>query len=152
MASLNRVVLIGNLTRDPQLRYTPSGTSVANFGIAVNRRRTRPAAAGRQGEQTNEVDFFNVVTWGKLAELCSNYISKGSPVALEGRLQSRTWETEDGQKRTAVEIIADNVQFLGRAGRPAEAEEIGELPERLETQEPVESVKAPEKKEDEPPF
>lgn len=146
MAGLNRVVLVGNLTRDPQLRYTPSGTSVANFGIAVNRRRTR------QGEQINEVDFFNVVTWGKLAELCSNYIAKGSPVALEGRLQSRTWETEDGQKRTAVEIVAENVQFLGRAGRSAGTEEAQELAEPLETEEPVESMKASEKKEDEPPF
>jgi single-strand DNA-binding protein len=146
VAGLNRVILIGNLTRDPQLRYTPSGTSVANFGIAVNRRRSR------QGEQINEVDFFNVVTWGKLAELCSNYITKGSPVALEGRLQSRTWQTEDGQKRTTVEIIAENVQFLGRAGRPTGAEEIQELTEPMETEEPVKSTGTPNENKDEPPF
>lgn len=109
MASLNRVILVGNLTRDPELRYTPSGTSVANFGIAVNRRRTN-----KQGERVDEVDYFNVVVWGKLAELCCNYIFKGSPVALEGRLSSRSWETEDGQKRNTVEVIAENVQFLGR--------------------------------------
>lgn len=111
MASMNRVVLLGNLTRDPELRSTPSGTSVANFGLAVNRRWTN-----RQGEKVDGVDYFNIVVWGKLAELCSDYIHKGSPVALEGRLQSRTWETEVGQKRSVVEVVAENIQFLGKAG------------------------------------
>ncbi|MBI4743684.1 MAG: single-stranded DNA-binding protein [Actinobacteria bacterium] len=111
MASLNRVVLVGNLTRDPDVRSTPNGTSVTNFGLAVNRRWTN-----KQGERVDGVDYFNIVTWGKLAELCGEYIKKGSPVALEGRLQSRSWETEDGQKRSVVEIVAENVQFLGRAG------------------------------------
>ena len=109
MASLNRVVLVGNLTRDPELRSTPSGTSVANFGLAVNRRWTN-----KQGERVDGVDYFNIVAWGRLAELCNDFIRKGSPVALEGRLQSRAWETEDGQKRSAVEVVAENVQFLGR--------------------------------------
>lgn len=108
MASLNRVILIGNLTRDPELRYTPSGQSVANFGIAVNRRRRTP-----ENEWVDEVDFFNIVVWGKSAENCANYISKGSPVAIEGRLSSRSWETEDGQKRNVVEVVAQSVQFLG---------------------------------------
>lgn len=111
MASMNRVVLLGNLTRDPELRSTPSGTSVANFGLAVNRRWTN-----RQGEKVDGVDYFNIVVWGKLAELCSDYIRKGSPVALEGRLQSRTWETEVGQKRSVVEVVAENIQFLGKPG------------------------------------
>lgn len=112
MASLNRVVLVGNLTRDPDIRSTPNGTSVTNFGLAVNRRWTN-----KQGEKVDGVDYFNIVAWGKLAELCGEYIKKGSPVALEGRLQSRSWETEDGQKRSVVEIVAENVQFLGgRAG------------------------------------
>lgn len=112
MASLNRVILIGNLTRDPELRFTPSGTPVANFGLAVNRTRVK------QGEGQQTVDFFNIVAWGRLAELCGDYISKGSPVALEGRLQSRTWDADDGSKRSAVEVVAENVQFLsgGRRG------------------------------------
>lgn len=108
MASLNRVILIGNLTRDVELRSIPSGTTVGNFGIAVNRRRKNDA-----GEWIDEPSFFNVVVWGNQAEKCAEYIHKGSPVAIEGRLQSRSWETEDGQKRSVVEIVAENVQFLG---------------------------------------
>ncbi|HAW60096.1 MAG TPA: single-stranded DNA-binding protein [Actinobacteria bacterium] len=124
MASLNRVVLIGNLTRDPELRFTPSGTSVANFGIAINRRRTN-----RQGERADSVDYFNVVVWGRLAELCNEYIGKGAPVAVEGRLQSRSWETQDGQKRSTVEVVAENVQFLGRVGGRGGAVVPEEMPE-----------------------
>ncbi len=118
MASLNRVILIGNLTRDPELKYTPNGSPVANFGIAVNRNYTN-----KQGEKISDVDFFNVVAWAKLAELCGEYIRKGSPVAIEGRLTSRSWENNEGQKRTTVEVVAENVQFLGKSGggeRPAE--------------------------------
>jgi len=111
MANLNRVILIGNLTRDPELRYTPSGRAVANFGLAVNRRYTK-----KDGEQVKEVDFFNIVVWAKQAENCAEYIHKGSPVAVEGRLQSRSWETSNGDKRNTVEVVADNVQFLGRPG------------------------------------
>ena len=124
MASLNRVILIGNLTRDPELRFTPSGSPVAGFGLAVNRVYTN-----KQGEKVENVDYFNIVVWAKLAELCAEYIHKGSPVAVEGRLQSRSWETEDGQKRSAVEIVAENVQFLARsggadsAGRPGQKSE-----------------------------
>ncbi len=108
MASLNRVILIGNLTRDPELRFTPSGSPVAGFGLAVNRTYTN-----KQGEKVENVDFFNIVVWAKSAELCTEYLKKGRPVALEGRLQSRSWETEDGQKRSVVEVVAENVQFLG---------------------------------------
>ena len=111
MASLNRVILIGNLTRDVELRSIPSGTTVGGFGIAVNRRRKNDA-----GEWVEEPNFFNVVVWSTLAERCAEYIHKGSSVAVEGRLQSRSWETEDGQKRSAVEIVAENVQFLGGRG------------------------------------
>lgn len=110
MASLNRVILIGNLTRDPELKFTPSGSPVAGFGLAVNRTYTN-----KQGERVENTDFFNIVVWAKLAELCAEYIRKGSPVAIEGRLQSRSWETE-GQKRSVVEVVAENVQFLGRPG------------------------------------
>lgn len=109
MANLNRVVIIGRLTRDPELRFTPSGIPVAKFGVAVNRRRTNS-----DGEKVEDTSFFNVVVWRKLAELCADYLSKGRTVAIDGRLQSRSWETQDGQKRSTVEIVADNVQFLDR--------------------------------------
>lgn len=124
MASLNRVILVGNLTRDPELRSTPNGTSVAKFGLAVNRRYTN-----KQGERVDDVDFFNIVVWGRQAETCSTYVHKGNQVAIEGRLQSSTWETPEGQKRSKVEVIAENVQFLGSPSRGAEAavsvEELG---------------------------
>lgn len=109
MANLNRVILIGNLTRDPEMRFTPSGTNVTNFGLAVNRRYTNKA-----GEKVDSADFFNIVCWGKLAELVSQNITKGTPVAVDGRLQYRAWEAADGQKRSTVEIVAENVQFLGK--------------------------------------
>jgi len=111
VASLNRVILIGNLTRDPELKYTPSGSPVAKFGVAVNRNYTN-----KQGEKVSDVDYFNIVAWAKLAELCAEYIRKGSPIAIEGRLSSNSWETSEGQKRTSVEVVAENVQFLGKPG------------------------------------
>ena len=107
MASLNKVFIMGNLTRDPELRYVPSGTAVATFTIAVNRVYTSQA-----GEKKEEVSFIRVVVWGRRAEVCGEYLSKGSPVFVEGRLQSRSWEGQDGQKRSTIEVIADNVQFL----------------------------------------
>lgn len=116
MASLNKVFIMGNLTRDPELRYVPSGTAVASFTIAVNRVYTSQA-----GEKKEEVSFIRVVVWGRRAEVCGEYLSKGSPVFVEGRLQSRSWEAQDGQKRSTIEVIADNVQFLrgGAAGEKA---------------------------------
>ena len=113
-ASLNKVLLIGNLTRDPELRYIPSGTAVATFTIAVNRVYTSQA-----GEKKEEVAFIKIVVWGRRAEVCGEYLSKGSPVFIEGRLQSRSWEGQDGQKRSTTEVIADNVQFLRGAGTAA---------------------------------
>lgn len=107
MASLNKVFIMGNLTRDPELRYVPSGTAVATFTIAVNRVYTSQA-----GEKKEEVSFIRVVVWGRRAEVCGEYLSKGSGAFVEGRLQSRSWETQDGQKRNTIEVIADNVQFL----------------------------------------
>ena len=111
MASLNKVLLIGNLTRDPELRYVPSGTAVATFTIAVNRVYTSQA-----GEKKEEVSFIRIVVWGRRAEVCGEYLSKGSPVFIEGRIQSRSWEGQDGQKRSTTEVIADNVQFLRGSG------------------------------------
>ena len=106
--SLNKVFLLGNLTRDPELRHTPQGTSVASFSIAVNRNYK-----GNDGEFKKETSYFNIVVWGKIGENCAKYLSKGRPVLVEGRLQTRSYETQDGQKRNITEIVADNVQFLG---------------------------------------
>ncbi|MBF0499920.1 MAG: single-stranded DNA-binding protein [Candidatus Riflebacteria bacterium] len=107
-ANLNKVFLMGNLTRDPELKFTPQGTAVAKLGIAVNRQ-----FKGSDGELKKQTDFFNIVVWGKRGENCSKYLTKGRPVFVEGRLQTRTYETQDKQKRTVTEIVADNVQFLG---------------------------------------
>jgi single-strand DNA-binding protein len=109
MANFNRVILMGNLTRDPELRYIPNGQAVANLRLAINRTYKTQA-----GEQKEEVTYVGVVVWAKQAEACAEYLSKGSPVFVEGRLQSRQWETEDGQKRSVLEVVADRVQFLGR--------------------------------------
>ena len=110
-ASMNKVFLMGNLTRDPELRYVPSGTAVANFTVAVN----RPYKDGT-GEKKEEVSFIKVVVWGKMAEVCGEYLSKGRPVLVEGRLKSRAWEAQDGQKRSALDVVATSVQFLGARG------------------------------------
>ncbi|MFH1046374.1 MAG: single-stranded DNA-binding protein [Candidatus Omnitrophota bacterium] len=109
MANFNRVFLMGNLTRDPELRYTPSGTAVTNLRIAVNRRFKT-----QTGEIKEETTFLTVVAWGKQAETCSQFLSKGKPIFVEGRLQMRSWETPDGQKRNILEVRASRVQFLGR--------------------------------------
>lgn len=107
MASLNKVFLIGNITRDPELRYIPSGSAVATFTVAVNR-----VFKSQTGEKKEQTSFIRVVVWGRRAEVCGEYLSKGSPVFVEGRLQSREWEGQDGQKRSVIEVIADNIQFL----------------------------------------
>ncbi len=107
MASLNKVFLIGNLTRDPELRYTPAGVAVANLGVAVNRR-----FRDRSGEIKEDVCFVTVTVWDKQAETCCQYLQKGKPIFVEGVLQSRSWETSDGQKRSAIDVRAERVQFL----------------------------------------
>ena len=112
MASLNKVLLMGNLTRDPELRYIPSGSAVTSFTIAMNR-----VYKLQTGEKKEEVSFVRVVVWARLAEVCNDYLKKGSPVFVEGRLQSRSWDTPDGQKRSTLEVIASNIQFL-KAGTP----------------------------------
>jgi single-strand DNA-binding protein len=108
MVSFNRVVLAGNLTRDPELRFTNDGIPVCSFGLAVNRVRSR----------SEEVDFFDISAWRELGETIANYKKKGDPILLEGRLQYRTWEAQDGSRRSKVDVVADNVQFLGRPGEP----------------------------------
>ena len=120
-ASLNRVLLMGNLTRDPELRYIPSGQAVTTFTIAVNR-----AYNSQSGEKKEEVSFIRVVVWARRAEVCNEYLKKGSPVFVEGRLQSRSWEAQDGTKRSTIEVVAQNVQFLSRGGSGSRTEEMPE--------------------------
>jgi single-strand DNA-binding protein len=121
MANFNRVILMGNLTRDPELRYTPSGAPVCNFDLAVNRSYTTQA-----GERRDEVCFITIVTWGKQAETCAEYLNKGRTALVEGRLTQRSWETPEGQKRSKHEVVADRVQFLGgRRGTEEEAAPAG---------------------------
>jgi len=110
-ANINRVVLVGNLTRDPEVRQTPSGTSVCSLRIAVNSRRRDEG-----GQWTDKPNYFSVSVFGNQADSCAQYLSKGRPVAIDGRLDWREWQTQDGQKREAVEIVAESVQFLGSRG------------------------------------
>ena len=106
MTSFNKVIMMGNLTRDPEVRYTPNGIAVANFAIAVNRKY-------KQGDETREeVSYIDIVVFGKQAESCGQYINKGDSVLIDGRLQQRRWETEDGQKRNKVEVVAQSVNFM----------------------------------------
>jgi single-strand DNA-binding protein len=110
MANLNKVLLIGNLTRDPELRYTPSGTAVGEMGLAINRRyKDRNSDEWRE-----EVCYVDITVWGRRGEVCCEYLSKGRPVFVEGRLQLDSWETQEGQKRSKLRVVADNVQFLDR--------------------------------------
>lgn len=106
--SLNKVQLIGNLTRDPELRYTPNGTAVCSFGLATN----RSWASGDEGERKEETEFHRIVAWNKLAELCSQLLTKGRKVYIEGRLQTRSWEGPEGEKRQATEIVAEDMMLL----------------------------------------
>ncbi|MFH1897964.1 MAG: single-stranded DNA-binding protein [Candidatus Desantisbacteria bacterium] len=108
MASYNRVILAGNLTRDPELRQIPSGQSVVHFDLAINRNFIT-----QSGEKKDEVLFVRITVWGKQAENCNKYLSKGKPVLVEGRLQQRSWVTPSGEKRSAIDVVADSVQFLG---------------------------------------
>jgi single-strand DNA-binding protein len=117
VANINRVVLVGNLTKDPELRHTPSGTSVFKLRIAVNTRQ-KDQATGQWGDKPN---YFDVTVWGNQAESCAQFLSRGRPVAVDGRLDWREWEAQDGSKRQAVEIIAESVQFLGGRAEGAEA-------------------------------
>ena len=109
MASLNKVTLLGNLTRDPELRYTPNGVAVASFGLAINRRYQQAE------EWKEEVCFIDIVVFGRQAQPVSEYLSKGSQALIEGHLRWRSWEGQDGQKRSKHEIIAERVQFMSRS-------------------------------------
>ena len=121
-ASLNKVILIGNLTADPELRYTPNGTARVRFSIAVNRQYKD--ASGQLQEETT---FVPIVAWGTQAENCANYLSKGRSVAVEGRLRIDTFENADGERKKVVEVVAQSVQFLGG---PARSVEPGTVPDK----------------------
>jgi len=121
-ASVNRVVVVGNLTRDPELRHTPSGTPVCSLRIAVNTRRKDAS-----GQWADKANYFSVGVFGQQAENCAQYLAKGRPVAIDGRLEWREWE-QDGNKREAVEIVADSVQFLGSRGDGEGAASAGYIP------------------------
>jgi single-strand DNA-binding protein len=112
MASFNRVILMGNLTRDPELRYIPSGTAVSDIGLAVNDRRKGP-----NGDWIEETTFVDVTLWGRQAEIANEYLTKGSPVLIEGRLKLDSWQDKDGQKRSKLKVIGDSMRMVGgRAG------------------------------------
>lgn len=112
MRGLNKVMIIGRLGRDPEMRYTPGGKPVTSFSVAVSRTRTKP-----EGERVEMTDWFNVVAWDRLAEICSQYLVKGSLVYVEGRLETRSWEGENGQKNYRTEIVAYDVNILDRKAR-----------------------------------
>jgi single-strand DNA-binding protein len=108
---INKVILVGNLGKDPELSYLPSGQSVAKFSLATSR-----SYKDKNGEMKEETEWHNVVAWGKLGEICAQYLTKGRQAYVEGRIQSRTWEGRDGQKRTSVDIVANDIQMLGGRG------------------------------------
>lgn len=116
---INHVVMVGRLTKDPELTYTQSGAAVCRFSIAVNR-TSGSARSGTEGSDSDNTSFFNVVTWNKTAEICKEYLSKGRQVGIDGRLQQRRWNADDGGKRSVVEIVANNVQFFGAGKGSAE--------------------------------
>jgi len=131
MASYNKVLLMGNLTKDPELRYTPQGTAVVNLRMAVNRKfRTKDQ------ELKEEVCFITAVAWNKQAEVCNQYLHKGSSVFVEGRLQSRTWEDNTGAKRSVIEIRAERVQFMGAPGAKPQAPAAAPIAGEQATDEP----------------
>jgi single-strand DNA-binding protein len=111
MASVNKVILVGNVGRDPEIRHTQSGTAVANFSLATTDR-----FKNRSGENEERTEWHRIVAWARLAEICSEYLHKGKQVYIEGRLQTREWEDRDGNKRYTTEVVAQNMQMLGRRG------------------------------------
>ncbi len=119
MANLNKVMIIGNIGTDPEMRFTPNGNPVTTFRIATSRVYT-----GSDGERKQETEWFTVVTWNKLAESCNQFLTKGKRAYVEGRLRTRAWEGQDGQKRSRVEIVADRVLFLDRQAAAALGEEV----------------------------
>lgn len=121
MANLNKVMIIGNVGTDPEMRFTPNGNPVTSFRVATSRFFTSP-----EGERKQETEWFTVTAWNKLAESCNQFLAKGRRAYIEGRLRSRVWEGQDGQKRTQVEIVAERVLFLDRQAAPVKEEGKGD--------------------------
>ncbi len=118
MAGVNKVILVGHLGRDPELRYTQNGQAVANFSLA-----TTESYAKRDGEREDRTEWHRIVAWGRLAEICAEYLSKGRQIYIEGRIQTREWEDREGEKRRTTEIVAREMQMLGRRGETSEITE-----------------------------
>ncbi|MDD5408546.1 MAG: single-stranded DNA-binding protein [Candidatus Omnitrophica bacterium] len=131
MASYNKVLLMGNLTKDPELRYTPQGTAVVNLRLAVNRKYR-----SKEQELKEEVCFITAVVWNKQAETCNQYLHKGSSVFVEGRLQSRSWEDNTGAKRSVIEVRAERVQFMGAPGQGKPAGQASQTHAEVSVDEP----------------
>jgi single-strand DNA-binding protein len=130
MAGVNKVILIGRLGREPEVRYTPSGTAVANFSLATSEEWKDK----NTGEKQERTEWHKIVAWRRLGEICGEYLHKGSQIYIEGRLQTREWEDRDGNRRFTTEVIAQNMQMLDPAGREGRAESIGE---RFPEEEPI---------------
>ena len=131
-------MIIGNLTRDPEMRSTSTGQSVCSFGVATNQVWT-----DQQGQRQERAEFHNVVAWGKLAEICSQYLGKGRKVYIEGRLQTRDWEGQDGVKRYRTEIIAENMIMLDRSGGKTPDAPVGDMPIEAQQDEEVKKEDIP---------
>lgn len=146
--SLNKVQLIGNLTRDPELRYTPNGNAVCTFGLATNRSWTTDS-----GEKREETDFHRIVAWNKLAELCSQFLVKGGKVYVEGRLSTRSWTGQDGQQKSTTEVVIDDMILLGSrsAGAGSQITEPGEESAPAKTRPAAPARKKEEPKQEEVP-
>ena len=147
--SLNKVMLIGNLTRDPEMRYTPQGTAVCTFGVATNRSWTTET-----GEKKEEADFHNIVAWNKLAEICAQLLKKGRKVYVEGRLQTRSWQGQDGTQKQRTEIVINDMVILDKREGAGESIDIPEPavesqvpPEEAEEKKPKKESKKEEKEE-----
>ena len=149
--SLNRVQLIGNLTRDPELRYTPNGTAVCTFSIATNRSWTTDT-----GEKKDEVEFHRIVAWNKLAELCSQFLTKGRKVFVEGRLSTRSWNAQDGTQKQTTEIVISDMILLDsrREGTQEQTEEVSQeekqLPKKTSKKEETEEKEEVEETKEQP--
>ncbi len=147
--NLNKAMIIGNLTRDPEVKTTPSGQSVSSFSVATNRVWT-----SAQGQKQEAVEYHNIVAWGKLAEICGQYLNKGKKVYIEGRLQTRDWQGQDGVKRYKTEIVAENMIMLDRGGAPGASSgaSASAQPSEPEVQAPAEEPQEEEIKIENIPF
>lgn len=130
MASVNKVILVGNLGAEPEVRYTPSGKAVASFNLATTEQWT-----GKDGQKSEKTEWHRIVAWARLGEICGEYLHKGSQVYIEGRLQTRTWEDREGKKRSTTEVVAQTMQMLGSAGAKGGFAKTKE--ERFPDEEPV---------------